>query len=51
MTELELKSKVYKSKKIGETPISNPRQATSEKISSANTIIGNLMNYILLKHS
>ena len=51
MTELELKEKIYRTKSIGTKAIQNPRAATTEKISSANTIVANLMTYILNKHS
>ena len=51
MTELELKEKIYRTKSSGTKAIANPRTVTTEKVSSANIIITNLMNYILAKHS
>lgn len=51
MTELELKEKIYRAKTIGKSTIETPRTATPEKIAQANSIVSNLMNYILVKHS
>jgi len=51
MTELELKQKIYRTKTVGKDTIQNPRTVTAEKLTAANTIVSNLMNYILAKHS
>lgn len=51
MTEAELKQKIYRTKTVGKATIANPRTLDSQKLSSANTIVSNLMNYILAKHS
>lgn len=51
MTEAELKTKIYRKKTVGSETIANPRGVSSEKVSEANSIVSNLMGYILAKHS
>lgn len=51
MTDLELQNKIYKKKSIGTSSVETPRNVSNDKLSSANTIVTNLLGYILTKHS
>lgn len=51
MTDLELQNKIYRKKSIGVSAIETRRGVSDTKISNANTIVANLLGYILTKHS
>lgn len=51
MTDLELKNKIYRKKSIGTSSVAIRRGISNDKLSTANTIVTNLLGYILTKHS
>lgn len=51
MTDLELQNKIYRKKSIGTSSVAIQRGISDDKLSTANTIVTNLLGYILAKHS
>lgn len=51
MTDLELQNRIYRKKSIGISSIETRRGASDAQLSNANTIVANLLGYILSKHS
>lgn len=51
MTDLELQNRIYRKKSIGISSVETRRKASDAQLSTANTIVANLLGYILSKHS
>lgn len=51
MTDLELQNRIYRKKSIGTSSVETRRGVSDTKLSNANTIVANLLGYILSKHS